>query len=258
MKMKNFKNWLPLFAMVILFLGATGAIIFDYYSIKYQFDISQSQEYLFQDYLLYRLNYFKEYAFIYQQSHPVQAALLFSALYTLSTALSLPIAVVLTLLGGFLFGKIWGTALVVISATAGATCLFLVARTSLGTFLKKKAGKWYLAIGQNIQDNAFSYLLFLRLVPLCPFFVVNILPALFQVPLRTFLITTFVGIIPGSFVYVNLGEELSHITRLNDLVSPNIIGALALLGMFALIPSFVKMIKSKFLSEAKPQASKET
>ena len=169
----------------------------------------------------------------------------FMSIYILSVALSLPIATPLTLAGGFLFGKWLGTAYVVISATIGASIIFIVAQTSLGTTLREKAGTIYKRIETNMAENATGYLLFMRLVPIFPFFLVNIVPALFNVPLRTFVLTTFFGIIPGSFVYVNLGEQLSEIENLSDLVSTQILLAFALLGFFTLIPTIYKQIKTK-------------
>ena len=98
-----------------------------------------------------------------------------------------------------------------------------------------------------MRGDAVSYLLFLRLVPLFPFWLVNIVPALFNIPLRTFVLTTFFGIIPGSFVYVNVGEELGDITDTGEILSPGLLAALALLGLFALVPVLYKKLRRKKL-----------
>lgn len=181
----------------------------------------------------------------YVADHAVLAALIFMGLYVAAVALSLPIATLLTLTGGFFFGKWLGTAYVVSAATIGASIIFLVAKTSLGETLRAKAGGLYGKIEKNMKENAVGYLLFLRLVPVFPFFLVNIVPALFNVPLRVFVLTTFFGIIPGSFVYVNLGQTLGEIENLNDLVSGQTLLAFALLGLFALIPTLYKQFKAR-------------
>jgi len=178
-------------------------------------------------------------------AHPVLSSLAFMGAYILSVALSLPIATVLTLAGGFLFGKWLGTLFVVSAATIGAAIIFLIAKTSLGETLREKAGSLYNRIEGNMQDNAAGYLLFMRLVPLFPFFLVNIVPALFNVKLRVFVLTTFFGIIPGSFVFVNVGEQLGEIEALGDLVSKETLLAFALLGVFALIPTLYKQFKNR-------------
>lgn len=169
-------------------------------------------------------------------AQPVVAALVFIAVYAFVVALSLPVASVFTLLGGFLFGPILGTLFAVTAATIGATVIFLVARTSIGEGLRRKAGPLYNSVADGMRDNALEYLLFLRLVPLFPFFLINILPALFEVRVRTFVVATLVGIIPGAFVYANLGRELGAISSLDGLISIRLFLALFLLGAVALIP----------------------
>ena len=170
-------------------------------------------------------------------AHPVLAPIAFVALYTLIVSLSLPVAVVATLLGGFLFGPVLGTLLVVVAGTTGATVVFLVARTAFGEGLRRKAGPLYERVAAGMRENAFEYLLFLRIVPLFPFFLVNILPALFDVRPRTFVLATLVGIIPGTFVYANLGRELGTLSSVGDLFSMKMFLAFLLLGIVALVPA---------------------
>lgn len=188
--------------------------------------------------------------------HPVLSPLFFVAIYAACVALSLPIATLLTLLGGFLFGLVQGTVLVVTGATIGATIIFLIAKTSLGTTLREKAGPFYEKIETNMKENAVGYLLFMRLVPLFPFVAVNVVPALFNVSLRVFALTTFFGIIPGSGVYVYFGQQLGSIESLGDLASPKVLLAFALLGVFALIPTLYTQLKNrkekKVRKETKP------
>ncbi len=185
----------------------------------------------------------KEEFRLYAKNHPLLSAFIFSALYIICVALSLPIASLLTLLGGFLFGFWAGTLIVVTSATIGATIIFVIAKTSFGKTLREKASGLYQKIETNMQDNAASYLLFMRLVPIFPFFLVNIVPALFNVPLRTYVLTTFFGILPGSAVYVFAGQSLGEINSVKEIFSGDVIGAFILLGVFALIPTIHKRYK---------------
>lgn len=177
--------------------------------------------------------------------NPVMAALGFGILYALIVALSLPFASFLTLTAGFLFGFIWGALIVAIGATTGATAIFLIARSSAGAILREKAGKLYQKIGNEMRENAVSYLLFLRLVPLFPFFLVNIVPAFFDVKTRTYIWTTFIGILPGTMIYVNVGRSLGSVENPGDLVSPDLIISVALLGVAALTPILYKKWKGK-------------
>ena len=178
------------------------------------------------------------------EADPFWSASAFFLAYAVIVALSLPAASVMTLLGGFLFGAVLGGTLVVIAATLGATVLFLVARSSFGGALREKAGPLAKRVSAKFQDNAFEYLLFMRLVPLFPFFAVNVAPALLGVGLRTYVTATFIGIIPGTFVYAHLGRELGTIASLGDLVSVNVLVALTLLGLIALLPVAYRKVKS--------------
>ena len=184
---------------------------------------------------------FKEYI----DTKPVVSSLLFIGAYTASVALSLPIASLLTLLGGFLFGFLKGTLMVVTSATIGATIIFTIAKTSLGSTLREKAGNLYKKVESNMKDNAVGYLLFMRLVPAFPFVAVNVLPALFNVSLKVFFLTTFFGIMPGSAVYVYFGQQLGEINALSDLVSPQMLFAFFLLGILAITPTLYKQYKTR-------------
>jgi uncharacterized membrane protein YdjX (TVP38/TMEM64 family) len=177
--------------------------------------------------------------------HQIITALIFIATYIVFVALSLPAATLLTLSGGFLFGTWLGTLYTVMGATIGATILFYIAKTSLGAALREKAGGLYKRVEGNMKENAVGYLMFMRLVPVFPFFLVNIVPALFNVKPRIFILTTFFGIMPGSFVFVNLGKQLATIESLNDLASTQTLLAFALLGFFALIPTLYKQFKKR-------------
>jgi uncharacterized membrane protein YdjX (TVP38/TMEM64 family) len=179
------------------------------------------------------------------ETHYLLSVLAFVGAYIAAVALSLPIATVLTLLGGFLFGTVMGTLLIVTGATIGATILFLVAKSALGQSLRDKAGPFYDKVAGEMQGNAVGYMFFMRLVPLFPFFLVNIIPALFNVRLLPYVATTFLGIIPGTFVYANVGQELGNISSLHDIVSRETSLAFLLLGLFALVPVIYKKVKKK-------------
>lgn len=183
------------------------------------------------------------------ENNPIQSGALFMAIYIAAVALSLPIASLLTLLGGFLFGLVLGTIMIVTAATIGASIIFIIAKSAIGESLRNKAGPFYNKVADNMRDNAIQYMLFTRLVPIVPFFVANIFPALFNIKLRDFMITTFIGIIPGTAVYTNIGRGLASIESLGDLVSPQIIGAFTLLGLFALVPTFIKSIKQRISNQ---------
>jgi len=162
----------------------------------------------------------------------------FMAIYILQTALSLPGAAILSLAAGAIFGSIMGTVYAVISASIGATLAFLVTRYLLRDLVLARFGSRLEGMNRELDQRGFNYLLFLRLVPVFPFFLINLAAGLTRLPLRTFMLGTLLGIIPGGFVYVNAGASLATITSLSGIASPRVLGSLALLGLFALIPVF--------------------
>lgn len=185
------------------------------------------------------------------QNTGMLAALTYMAIYALAVAFSLPGGAVLSITGGFLFGAVWGTVYIVISATSGATVLFLIAKTTLGDALRSKAGPWLRNMEAGFQENAMSYLLVLRLVPLFPFFVVNLVPAFLGIRLSTYVVGTFVGIIPGAFVYATVGAGLGSIFdtgktfSAKGILTPQILTALIGLAVLALVPVVYKKIKAR-------------
>jgi len=182
-----------------------------------------------------------------------------------------PAAAALTLAGGFLFGWLIGAPLAVFSATAGATVVFLIARTALGETLARRNGKWLCKLREGFRADALTYLLFLRLVPAFPFWFMNLAPAMLGVPLRTFVTATALGIIPGTLAFSVIGSGLdsllaenyqTYLTCLGQAVPPpapchfglsprsfltrELLAALILLGMVAILPAIVKRLwKSK-------------
>ena len=180
----------------------------------------------------------------------VLAAFVYMAAYAIAVALSLPGGAILSITCGFLFGTVLGTGLVVVAATLGATALFVIAKTALGDALRAKAGPWMNKMAEGFQENEFSYLLVLRLVPLFPFFVVNLVPAFLGVRLANYVLATFIGIIPGAFVFnlagsglgsiLDSGEELS----IAGILTTEIKLALFGLAVLALIPVIYKKVKA--------------
>jgi uncharacterized membrane protein YdjX (TVP38/TMEM64 family) len=193
------------------------------------------------------------------------------AVYAATVALSLPGAAVLTVTGGFLFGWFWGGVASMVAATVGAVIVFLIARSALGEPLAARAGPWLSKLRQGFQEDGFSYLLFLRLVPIFPFWLVNLAPALLGVGLGTYVLATVFGIIPGSFAYSIAGKGLDsvivaqqaahqsclakmgsdaeelcpYVLEPGVLVTPGLVAGLVALGLVALIPIAVKRLRRK-------------
>jgi uncharacterized membrane protein YdjX (TVP38/TMEM64 family) len=191
--------------------------------------------------------------------HAVSASLLFFAIYAVAVAISFPGASIITIVGGFLFGVVWGSVLVVFAATAGATAVFLAARTALHDTLQRRAGKWVRRLEGGFRENAFSYMLTLRLIPVVPFWLVNLVPALLGVRLATYVVTTFLGIIPGTVVYVALGNGLGatldagQTPDLGIIFDPEILLPLIGLSVLAMVPVVYRWIRGRPPAPPPPQ-----
>jgi uncharacterized membrane protein YdjX (TVP38/TMEM64 family) len=195
----------------------------------------------------------------FTQQYWLPALLAFMAIYVAAVALSFPGAIVLTVLGGLLFGWLVAGFVVVFCATLGGAIIFSVVKTALGEGLVRKAGPFLCKISDGFSKDAFNYLLFLRLVPLFPFWLVNIAAGVANVKLRTFILATFFGIIPASFTFAYVGEGLDSVLdaqnaahgacvaekgesscpfdlSLSSLVTTELLIAFAALGMLALVP----------------------
>lgn len=181
----------------------------------------------------------------FADDHYAAAVGLFVLIYAAVTGLSLPGAAILTLVGGFLFGSVVGTLFVNLGATSGATLAFLAARYLLRDTVERKFGAWLGPVQEGFAKNAFSYLMTLRLIPLFPFFVVNLVSGLTRVKVGTYVAATAIGIVPGSFVYAYAGRQLGTINSLKEVASPNVIGAFVLLGLLALVPIVYKKVAGK-------------
>lgn len=185
-------------------------------------------------------------------THYAASVCLFMLVYIVAVSISLPGASILTLLGGFLFGIIPGAIYVVLSASIGAAIIFLAVKTALGDMLQRKAKGWVSKLEAGFRKNAFNYLLFLRLIPLFPFWVINIVPALLNVNLRVFFIATILGIIPGTTVYVAVGNGLSAIFKtggtpdLSIIFKPSVLIPILCLAALSLVPLLYQKLRKKY------------
>jgi uncharacterized membrane protein YdjX (TVP38/TMEM64 family) len=187
----------------------------------------------------------RDHLLAFTEAHYAIAAGLFVLTYIVVTSLSLPGAAILTLAGGFLFGSLWATVFVNIGATTGATLAFLAARYLLRDWVEQKFGNTLGPIQAGFSKNAFNYLITLRLIPLFPFFLVNMVSGLTRVSIGTYVAATAIGIIPGSFVFAYAGRQLGSLNSLQEIASPNVLLAFTLLGLLALVPILYKKISSK-------------
>jgi uncharacterized membrane protein YdjX (TVP38/TMEM64 family) len=174
------------------------------------------------------------------QDHALVAGLAFIMLYLAVVAFSIPGATALTLLGGFFFGPYLGVVLVNIGATTGALLIFLAARYLMRDALMERYGEQLATLNSELERNGANYLLTLRFIPLFPFFLINLLAGLTPVSALTYLWTTAVGIIPGSFVYALLGSSGATMASSKGAFSPQLIAGLVLLGIVSLIPVAIR------------------
>jgi uncharacterized membrane protein YdjX (TVP38/TMEM64 family) len=205
----------------------------------------------------------------YIEAHMLLSLTIFIAIYAVTVALSLPGGAVLTVAGGLLFGWLVGGLAAILAATIGATAVFLIARSALSQVLAARAGPWLTRFREGFQEDAFNYLLFLRLVPIFPFWLVNLAPGLLGVSFRTYVVTTILGIIPGTFAFALAGNGLDSVIEAQQahyqsclakmgtggqescsytldpgtLLTPELIAGLVALGLVALIPVAVKWYK---------------
>jgi len=218
--------------VVLIVLAMIGVSVFFYFD---------AQQYLTLESL--KLN--RDQLLAYTRAYYLTAVFLFVCIYCVQTAFSLPGATILTLCGGLLFGSVLGAVYVNVAATLGATLAFLAARYLLRDWVEQKFRDRLEPIQQGVSKNAFSYLLTLRLVPLFPFFLVNLVSGLTRVSTRMYVLATSIGIIPGSFVYANAGQQLGTINSLGEIASPQVLGAFVLLSLFAVLPIVYQRLGGK-------------
>ncbi len=208
------------------------AIIVGLILIYFLFDLGQ---YLNLEYFALQ----QEKILSYRDSFPVRTAAIFFVLYVLVTGLSLPGAVIATLIGGAIFGLLWGTVLISFASVIGASCAFLISRHILRDTIQNRYGDRLQTINQGIEKDGAVYLFTLRMVPLFPFFVINLVMGLTPMRLTTYFVVSQIGMLPGTVVYVNAGTQLAKIDSVASILSPALIASFALLGIFPLIAKFI-------------------
>jgi len=222
--------------LVLLFLLAAGLIAFLALDLGRFFTLESLREN-------------REALLAYVAMAPILAVLAFAAIYVTAVSFSLPIGTLLTVAGGFLFGALAATGIVVACATLGATIVFLIARTALGEPLRARAGPAIRKMEAGFAKNAFNYLLALRLIPVFPFFLVNLAPAFLGVRLPTFALATLLGIVPGTFVYASVGNGLGALfdrgetPDLRIVFEPEILVPIVGLALLALLPVFARLFR---------------
>jgi uncharacterized membrane protein YdjX (TVP38/TMEM64 family) len=229
--LKSFKRWIRIIILPTILIAAAGAY--------YGFGLGE-----FLSFETLARN--REWLLEQVANNRIATLAAFFAVYAGVVALSVPGATILTVTSGFLFGPFLGTIYAVIGATIGAALLFLLARSVFRELFRSWAGKYLERLEDGFKRNALSYLLFLRLVPLVPFWLVNLVPALLDVSLRVFVIGTFFGIIPGTLVYASVGNGLGAILAqggrpdLGIIFSPEILLPILGLAALALVPAIYR------------------
>lgn len=197
----------------------------------------------------------------WRKANPVLAAVAAIGIYALVVALSIPVGWLMTLTTAVFFGWFWGTMIVLVGATFGASLLFLAARTTLFRFFRRRADPWLKRFAEGFNRDAASYLLALRITPMLPFWMMNIVPALLGVPFITFAWTTFVGILPGTLVYGVAGEGLRGLVaeraaacadnqppcgspfEIGQIMRTELFISLGLLALLALVPVVIRRLR---------------
>jgi len=238
---KSLSRWLPL---LILALGIGAFFVFDgpsYISIE---ALSSNRQALEE----------------WVGRYGIWAQLLYILLYIFATAFSLPVGALLTITAGFLFGIVVGTIIVVLGATIGSVAIFIAVRMGVGDFLTRNTGSWVARMSEGFNKDAFSYLLMLRLIPIFPFALVNVVPALLGVSLSVYVLATLIGIVPGSLVYVLLGNGLGAIFDTGGNVDMGLIFEpeifLPILALAGLV--LLQLIFKKFTARSKKDSARST
>ena len=218
--------------IIIFFILILISILF-FSDLKNFFTLGYIQENLINFRLLYKEN---ELLF----------SLIFSLIYIFSSALSLPFATLLTLLSGYIFGLALGTFMVSLCSTIGASIAFLTSKFLFFDYIQKRYEKQLVTINNEFINEGIFYIFALRLVPVFPFFVVNIVTSLLPIKLSTFFWVSILGMFPATLVYVNAGNELSKINSFSDILSFQVLISFSLIGILPLTVKFLlKKIRRK-------------
>ena len=229
--------------LIVLLIASLVAVFFG-------FDLGQ---YLSFDYLKSRQSALASF----YADHQMMSMAIYMAIYILVAALSLPGAAVMTLAGGAIFGFWYGLVLVSFASTIGATLAFLVARFLLKDMVQKKFGDRLKTVNHGVEKDGAFYLFTLRLVPIFPFFVINLVMGLTPIRTGVFYIVSQIGMLAGTAVYVNAGTQLAQIDSLSGILSPDLVFSFALLGIFPLIAKkTAAKIKSRKALAATPRPKK--
>ena len=219
---------LALIAMVLAVIAAFFMFDLDHY---FSLDFFKSQQ---------------EAIMAYYQAHPFTTAAIFFGLYVAVTGLSLPGAAVMTLVGGAIFGLLWGTVIISFASTIGATLAFLMARFVLRDSVQSRYGRNLKAVNEGVARDGAFYLFTLRLVPAFPFFIINLLMGLTPIKTLTYYWVSQLGMLPGTLVYVNAGTQIGQIESLSGILSPGLILSFVLLGLFPLIAKkIIEFLKAR-------------
>jgi len=192
----------------------------------------------------------------YVEAHLLLAALAYLAFYSLAVSISVPGAIWFTLGAGFLFGPWLGAGIAVLGATIGATLLFLAARYAFADWVRAKFPGYVARLQDGFSQDAFTYVMILRLIPVFPFFVINLATALLNVPLRAFVLASFIGMAPGAYVYATVGGKLSAVVEeglpsFTELLDLELILALLVFALLAVLPAVYKRVTGR-KAPAKP------
>ncbi len=183
----------------------------------------------------------------YREANPLLTVMIYAGIYIACTAASIPGALVLTLLGGAIFGFAIGTVVVLVSATIGATIAFLVARYLFEDLVASKMGERVAKIRESFKKEGALYLFSMRLVPVIPFFAINLLMGLTSIRTMVFFVASLVGMAPGTMVFVNAGTQLGKLDSVQGLLSPTLIASFVLLAIFPYIAKFaLKKIRKRY------------
>lgn len=226
-RMKDNKKILALIITLVI-----GFLLFKYTDINDWITFEKLQE---------NKNLLKEYV----NNNYLYSILLYNLLYIGVVTFAIPGATVLTISGGFLFGTLPTVIYANISATIGATLCFLVSRYLMGSWIQNKYEDKVIKFNDEMEKNGKNYLLSIHLMPIFPFFLINLISGITKIPTKTFMWTTTVGILPASFVFSFAGNNLGSIQSVEDILSGNILLALMTLGLFAILPTIIQKLNNK-------------
>lgn len=197
---------------------------------------------------------YKDTLIAYVADRPWRALMIYLAIYTAESSLALPISGLLTVAGGYLFGAAIGAAAAILSATVGATLLFLLTRYFLGRFFESLYAERLPAIHAEFRQYGGWYLVALRLIPMMPFFLTNIIAALSPISLEAYIVGTLVGVIPSTVLLAIAGRELTALHSMSDIFTPHVIGAFLLMAAVVLLPLILYRVVWPRISSAQSPA----